>query len=148
MGDIADADVIRAVKRDAVPSQRAIGGGEFVAARAGVRGLWLHPNVHRGVLARRQADSHARFIGESGFCRANIEAPRRQAGRPKVSRAVRRDHARFTCIEVLDGHRDIGKACAGLVRHHAGEACTRLRPQRERPHRQPQKQQKDLGQRQ
>ncbi len=84
MADPADADVIRTVHRDAVPCQRAIGGGELVAARAGVGGAPLHLNVDGGVLANRQADSRARFIGESLFCRSNHEAPRRQAGRLKV----------------------------------------------------------------
>ena len=34
--DVAEADVIRSVQRNAVPGQRAIGGRELVAARAGV----------------------------------------------------------------------------------------------------------------
>ena len=36
MADPTEADVIRTVQRDTVPGQGAIGGGELVAARAGV----------------------------------------------------------------------------------------------------------------
>ncbi len=138
VADPADADVIRTVHRDAVPGQRAIGGEELVAARAGVGGARLHLNVGRGVLANRQADSRAPFIGEPWFCRSNLEAPRRQAGRLIVPPAVGWDGARFTCVDVPDCHRDLGKACAGWVRHHAGKARSRLGPRRERPHRKPQ----------
>ena len=145
MADPADADVIRTVQRDAVPGQRAIGGGELVAARAGVGSAPLHLNVDRGLLANRQADSRVRFIGEPLFCRSNLEAPRRQAGRLKVPPAIGCDRARCTCVDVLDCHRDIAKGCAGLVRHHAGKARSRLGPRRERPHRKPQKQQHHPG---
>src|SRR5580704_10308540 len=41
VADPADADVIRTVQCDAVPGERAIGGGELVATRAGVGGLLL-----------------------------------------------------------------------------------------------------------
>jgi ABC-type molybdate transport system ATPase subunit len=68
----------------APPGQRAVGGGELVAARAGVGGPQLHLNVDRGVLANRQADSRARFIGEPLFCRSNLEAPRRVSGRNQL----------------------------------------------------------------
>ena len=101
---------------------------ELVAARAGVGGARLHLNVDRGVLANRQADSRARFIGEPLFCGSNLEAPRRQAGRLIVPPAVGCDRARFTCVDVPDCHRDFGKGCAGLVRHHAGKARSRLGP--------------------
>src|ERR1700685_2867506 len=80
VADPTDADVIRTVQRDAVPGQRAIGGGELAAARAGVGSAPLHLNVDRVVLANRYADSQARFIGEPLFCRSNLEAPRTQAG--------------------------------------------------------------------
>ena len=93
----------------------------------------LHLDVDRGVLANRQADSRARFIGEPLFCRSNLEAPRRQAGRLIVPPAVGCDRARCTCVDVPDCHRDIAKGCAGLVRHHAGKARSRLGPRRERP---------------
>src|ERR1035438_4070757 len=96
MADPADANVIRTVERDAVPGQRAIGGGELVAARAGVGGPQLQLNVDRGVLANRQTDSRARFIGEALFCRSNLEAPRRKAGRLKVPPAVGCDRFRST----------------------------------------------------
>ena len=148
MADPADADVIRAVQRDAVPGQRAIGGGELVAARAGVGGGPLHLNVDRDVLANRRADPRARFIGEALFCRANLEAPRRQAGRQKAPRAVGCDRADGTRADVLDCQCDIGKGCAGLVRHHAGKARSGLGPRREHAHHKPQKEQKELGQRQ
>jgi hypothetical protein len=138
VADPADADVIRAVQRDAVPRQRAIGGGELVAARANVGGASLHLNVGRGVLAS-QADSRTRFIGEPLFCRSNLEAPRRQAGRLIAPSAIGCDRARRACADVLDCHRDIGKGRARLVRHRAGKARSRLGPRRERPHRKPQK---------
>ena len=49
MADPADADVISAIERDAVPGQRTIGGGELAAIRAGVGGVRLRLNVGRGV---------------------------------------------------------------------------------------------------
>ena len=55
-----------------------------MTARAGVGGLQLHLDVDRGILANRQADSHARFIGEPLFYGSNLEAPGRQTGRLKV----------------------------------------------------------------
>jgi hypothetical protein len=137
--DPADADVIRTVQGDAVPGQRAIGGGELVAARADVGGAPLHLDVDHRVLANRQADSGTCFIDEPLFCRANLEAPQRQAGRLIVPPAVGCDRARFTCIDVLDCHRDIAKGCAGFVCHHAGNARSRLGPRRKCPHRKQQK---------
>ena len=137
MGDVAKADVKCTVHGDAVPGQRAIGGGELVAARAGVGSALLHLHVDLGFLANRQGDSRTGFIAEPLFCRSNVEAPRRQAGRLKVPRAVGDDRARLTCGDVLDGHRDIGKHYAGLVRHHAGKARSGLGPHRERPHHEP-----------
>jgi hypothetical protein len=77
VADPADTDVIRTIEGDAVPGQGAIGGGELVAARAGVGDAPLHLNVDRGVLASLQADSRARFIGEPMFCCMNLEAPQR-----------------------------------------------------------------------
>ena len=125
MADPSDADVIRTIQRDAVPGQCAIGGEELVAARAGLGGAPLHPNVERGVLANRQTDSGARLSGEPLFCRTNLEAPLRQPGRLIVPTAVGCDRARCTCIEVFDCHRDIAKGCASLVCHHAGKTRSR-----------------------
>src|SRR5271168_2086541 len=99
MADPADADVIRTVQRDAVPGQRAIGGGELVAARADVGAAPLQLNVNRGVLANRQGDSRALFLGELVLCRSNLEAPWRQAGRLKVPPAVGCDGARCTGVD-------------------------------------------------
>src|ERR1700722_8187352 len=127
MADPADADVIRTVQRDAVPGQRAIGSSELAAARAGVGGSQLHLYVDRGVLANRQTDSRARFIGEPWFCRSNLEAPRTRAGCLIAPPAVGFDRARYTCVDVPDRHFDIAKGCTGLVRHHAGNARSRLR---------------------
>jgi len=76
VADPAGANVIHTVQRDAVPGQRAIGGGELVAAHAGVGGgAPLHLNVGRGLLASREADFRARFIREALFCRSNVGAP-------------------------------------------------------------------------
>src|SRR3984885_135397 len=105
-----------------MPSQRAIGGGELLAARAGIGPLLLHLYVYRGGLVSRQADSRARFIGEPAFCGSDLEAPRRQAGRLIAASPVGWDRARFAGVEVLDGDRDIGKGRAAWVRHHAGKA--------------------------
>ena len=63
-----------------------------------------------------------------------------------MPRDIGSERARFTGFNVLDCHLDIGKGCAGLLRHHAGKARSRLSPRRERPHRKPQKQQEGLGQ--
>ncbi len=151
MAHPADADVIRAIHRDAMPGQRAIGGGELLAARARIGALRLHLNIDRGALANRQADFRARFIGEPFLSCSNLEATRAQAGLLKAPGAVRFDRARFSFVDVLDCHRDIGKGRAGLVHHHAGKARTgfvhrhggkarsRLGPRRERSHRKPQK---------
>jgi hypothetical protein len=134
VADVAEADVIRTIQRDAVPGQIAIGGGKLAAARAGIGGAALQLNVDRGLLANRQADSHTRFIGETLFCSSNLEAPRRQAGRLIAASAVGCYRARCTGVGVPDCHRDIAKGRAGLVRHHAGKARSRLSPRRERPH--------------
>src|SRR6202034_1730314 len=115
MADPANADVIRAVQRDAVPSQCAIGGGELLAARAGVGGSRRHFNVDRRALASRQGDFCACFIGKPLFFRSNLEASRTQASLLVAPRAVRYYRARFSYVDVLDRHRDLGKGCAGLV---------------------------------
>src|SRR5580693_4445604 len=69
VADIAEADVIRAVQRDAVPGQRAIGGGELVAARAGVGGL---PTLRRGRGGGKTEDK----CGEKQSGRAQASLPR------------------------------------------------------------------------
>ena len=51
MADPPDADVIGTIHRDAVPGQRAIRGGELMAAGAGVGGAQMHSNVDRRALA-------------------------------------------------------------------------------------------------
>src|SRR5579862_1467831 len=63
--DPAEANVIRAVERDAVPGQRAIGGGEFVAAGARVGSVALQLDVDGCVPAGCQGDSGAHFLGEA-----------------------------------------------------------------------------------
>src|ERR1700690_513553 len=105
-----------------MPSQRAIGGGELLAARAGVGPLLLHLYVYRGGLVSRQADSRARFIGEPAFCGSNFETPPKQPGHLIAAFPVGWDRTRFACVEVLDGDRDLGKGRAAWVRHHAGKA--------------------------
>src|ERR1700683_5142827 len=107
MADPADADVIRTVQRDAMPSQRAIGGGELLAARAGIGHLLLHLYVYRGGLVSRQADSRARFIGEPAFCGSDLEAPRRQAGRLIAASPVGWGRARFARVAGFYGDSEL-----------------------------------------
>src|ERR1700679_3965239 len=72
----ADANVIRTVQRDAVPGQRAIGGRELVAARAGVGSLRMRigGSGSRRLRPRRRAGgTHKRTKNreEGGFLRGN-----------------------------------------------------------------------------
>src|SRR5580704_953334 len=101
MADPADADVIRTIERDAVPGQRAIGGGELVAARAGVGGLQLHPNVDRGLLASRQVDSHARLIGEALLRGADIIASDRKGNHLILPDRACNSSSRGSCVKVV-----------------------------------------------